>query len=236
MIFEADWQLLLKWHTSYGFLPKSEATGNLTAAQGGGRKGRSAIDQATQQIIETDLIKLDQRQALDLFLDARWCFDLMVEACHNMACQRHGAADDYLRLHAQTHRSMKYYVRHKYGVLKDYNTFDQHPWHGAGQGAADAALRYIALSDSLIDAYHSKIQPWIINDPTLTLQIVKSLKAFIDDVAMSISGENVPFTQMIQQAQTNLQWWTQLMQASGGALLHFVHVGTGHLRHPLILH
>ena len=110
MIFEADWQLLLKWHTSYGFLPKSEATGNLTAAQGGGRKGQSAIDQATQQIIETELIKLDQRQALDLFLDARWCFDLMVEACHNMACHRHGAADDYLRLHAQTHRSMKYYV------------------------------------------------------------------------------------------------------------------------------
>jgi len=27
--------------------------------------------------------------------------------------------------------------------------------HGAGQGAADAALRYIALSNSLIDAYHS---------------------------------------------------------------------------------
>jgi len=24
MIFEADWQLLLKWHSAYGFLPKSE--------------------------------------------------------------------------------------------------------------------------------------------------------------------------------------------------------------------
>ncbi len=157
MIFEADWQLLLKWHSSYGFLPKSELAHTLTPAQGGGRKGRSAIDQATQQVIETELIKLQQRPALHLFLDARWCFDLMVEACHNMACRRHGAADDYLKLHAQTHRLMKYYVRHKYGVSEDYNTFEQHPWHGTGQGAADAALHYIALSDTLIDAYHSKI-------------------------------------------------------------------------------
>jgi len=64
---------------------------------------------------------------------------------------------------------MKYYIWHKYGVSEDYNTFEQHPWHGAGQGAADVALWYIALSDSLIDAYHSKIQPWIIKDPTKSM-------------------------------------------------------------------
>jgi len=218
MIFEADWQLLLKWHSSYGFLSKSESAHTLTPVQGGGRKGCSAIDQATQQIIETELIKLNQRSAMDMYLDARWCFDLMVEACHNMACRRHGAADDYLRLHAQTHRTMKYYVRHKYGVSEDYNTFEQHPWHGAGQGAADAALRYIALSDSLIDAYHSKIQQWAIKDPTVTLTVFKSMKAFIDDVAMSVGGDQLSFETLVQQAETQLQWWTQLIQASGGAL------------------
>jgi len=59
MIFEADWQLLLKWHSSYGFLPKSEQAKALTPAQGGGRKGCSAIDQATQQVIDTEIIKLN---------------------------------------------------------------------------------------------------------------------------------------------------------------------------------
>jgi len=92
--------------------------GTLTPAQGRGHKGHSAIDQATQQVIEMELITMNQRPALDLFLDARWCFDLMVEACHNMVCRQHGAADDYLHLHAQTHRSMKYYVRHKYGSTR----------------------------------------------------------------------------------------------------------------------
>ncbi len=110
MLFEADWQLLLKWHLSYGFLPKSEQVHALTDMQGGGQKGRSTIDQATQQVIETELIRLNQCAALDLFLDLRHCFDLMVEACHNMACRCHGAAEDYLRLHAQTHQMMKYYV------------------------------------------------------------------------------------------------------------------------------
>ncbi len=112
---------------------------------------------------------------------------------------------------------MKYYVRHKYGVSEDYNTFDQHPWHGAGQGAADAALRYIVLSDTLIDAYHAQIQPWIIQDPTLTIVVVKSIKAFIDDVAMSV-GYDLPLQILMERAQTQLQWWHQLIQASGGAL------------------
>jgi len=154
---------------------------------------------------------------LDLFLDLRHCFDYMVEACHNMECRRHGAADDYLRLHAQTHRMMRYYVRHKYGVLLEYNTFEDHPWHGAGQGAADAALQYIALSDSLIDAYHAHFQLRILHDPTM-MQIIKSIKAFIDDVAMSAGETNTLFPDLVLQAQAQLQWWNRLVQASGGAL------------------
>jgi len=110
MIFEADWQLLLKWHSSKGFLPKTEQAHTLAYEQGGGRKGRSAIDQATQQIVETETIHLNQTPTIDLYLDLRACFDLMVEACHNLACRHHGAADAYLRLHAQMHQLMRYFV------------------------------------------------------------------------------------------------------------------------------
>jgi len=102
MIFKADWQLLLKSSSSYGFLPQTEQAGMLVDAQGGGRKGRSAIDQATQQVLETKIVHLNQQPTLDMYLDLRTCFDLMVEACHNLACRRHGAADAYHKLH---HRS-----------------------------------------------------------------------------------------------------------------------------------
>jgi len=39
MLLEADWQLLLKWHSSQGFLPQTELAGTLATQQGGGRKG-----------------------------------------------------------------------------------------------------------------------------------------------------------------------------------------------------
>jgi len=69
MLFEADWQLLLKWHSSYGFLPKAEKAKTLTINQGGGRKGRSAIDQAMLQVAEIEITKLEQNPQLLLFLD-----------------------------------------------------------------------------------------------------------------------------------------------------------------------
>ncbi len=142
----------------------------------------------------------------------------MVEACHNLACRRHGAADDYLKLHTQTHRLMKYYVRHQYGISTEYNTFDSHPWHGAGQGAANAALRYIVLSDSLIDTYHTHFQPRVLHDPTMTMQFIKSINAFIDNVAMSAGANDMQFQQVAQRAQKQLHWWNRLVQSSGGAL------------------
>jgi len=165
MIFEADWQLLLKWHSSYGFLPKTKAAGMLTPTQGGGQKGRSAIDQAVEHIVETEIVHLRQQPSIDIYLNLCTCFDLMVEACHNLACHCHGVDVAYLRLYAKTHQAMKYYVRHKFGISTQYNTFSQHPWHGTGQGAADAALWYIILLDTLIDAYHTKVAPSSLHDP-----------------------------------------------------------------------
>jgi len=86
MIFEANWQLLLKYHSSYGFLPKTEEAGQLVHAQGG-CKGCSMIDQVMQQVVETKITHLNQQTMLDLYLDLCMCFDLMVEACHNLACR-----------------------------------------------------------------------------------------------------------------------------------------------------
>jgi len=143
----------------------------------------------------------------------------MVEAYHNLACQWHGAEDAYLRLHARTHQLMQYFVRHKYRVSKDYNTYGHHPWHGAGQGAADAALRYIVLSDTLIEAYHSKITPQPLYDLTNHVQLLRSLKAFIDDVVLhthQLSDEPLPLLQ--HQAQMKLEWWDQLVKVTGGEL------------------
>jgi len=64
MIFEVDWQLLLKWHSAYGFLLKSKVTQSLTPVQGSSQKGHSAINQVTQQVVETEIVHLHQCLAL----------------------------------------------------------------------------------------------------------------------------------------------------------------------------
>jgi len=79
MIFEVDWQLFFKWHSSYGFLPKAETAQTLTQDQGGGHKGRSVIDQALLQVTETEIVKLNQNPHLDLFLDLCHCFDIWLK-------------------------------------------------------------------------------------------------------------------------------------------------------------
>jgi len=143
----------------------------------------------------------------------------MVKACHNLACRRHGADVEYLHLHARTHQLMRYYVRHKFGVSSDYNTFENHPWHGAGQGAADAALQYIILSDTLIDAYHTKIAPTLMTNPTTMIEVIRSLKAFIDNVVLHASNpDESPLHELRQKVQLQLRWWDQLVQVMGGAL------------------
>jgi len=68
--FQSRVAVPLKWHSLYGFLPKSKKAHTLTLAQGGGHKGHSAINQATQQVVEMEFIQLTQQPALDLYLDA----------------------------------------------------------------------------------------------------------------------------------------------------------------------
>jgi len=114
---------------------------------------------------------------------------------------------------------MQYYVRHKFGVSKDYNMSEQHPWHGARQGAADAALCYIVLSDMLIDAYHTQVAPTMMRDPTTMLEVLRSLKAFINDVVLHAADPTTgPINNLMLKAQNQLQWWNQLVRVTGGAL------------------
>jgi len=195
--------------------PNDGESRTLIPEQGGGPKGRSAINQATQQVIEN----LHQKPAINLYLDLRACFNMMVEACHNLACHRHGANAAYLQLHVRMHQLMRYFVRHKFGVSQEFNTFEQHPRHGAGQGAADAALWYIVLSDTMIDAYHTKIAPSMMQDPTTTIEIIRSLKAFIDDVVLHVSNPTEgTIEELTNIAQNQLRWWDQLVQVPGGML------------------
>jgi len=162
-IVEADYNLLLKWNSSLGFMHRAEDNLQLTNSQCGGRKGRSTIDLAIKKVVTYEYICINKETAINIELDAEACFDMMVELCQNLACLSHGAGPLYIRLHAKTQQAQRYYIKHAYGISEVYNTHsDTHPWYGAGQGTGDACPEWIVLSDNPICAYKTQVKPWVI--------------------------------------------------------------------------
>jgi len=54
-LYEADYNLLLKWFSSKGFITRSEQAHRITNNQGGGRAGRCAIDLAISKVLSLEL-------------------------------------------------------------------------------------------------------------------------------------------------------------------------------------
>jgi len=67
--------------------------------------------------------------------------------------------------------------------------------------------------------YYTKIAPQLIHNPTHNIAAIQSLKAFTDDVVIhATSDPNETIEDLQNRAKTQLEWWAQLVQVTGGAL------------------
>jgi len=219
-LYEADYNLLLKWFSSKGFILSSEKAQRITDSQGGGRPGRSAIDLAITKVLSYELAETFRMRVIIVDNDATACFDRMIEAPNNLACLQHGADPQYIKLHAQTQRELRYHLKHKYGISEEFNTHqDNQPWYGMGQGAGDACNRWVIGSDSMADAYSAGANGWTIPSPNNNAPIKQDMKAFIDDVNLFIGKpENTTETDFMEMAQADINRWHGLLRATGGEL------------------
>jgi len=219
-LYEADYNLLLKWFSSQGFILHSEQAQRINDSQGGGCPGRSAIDLAITKVLSYEIAETLRLQVIIVDNDAKACFDRMLEAPNNLACLQHGADPQYIKLHAQTQRELRYHLKHKYGISKGFNTHSEtQPWHGMGQGAGDASNRWVIGSDSMADAYQAKAHGWTIKSPVSTESVKFTLKAFIDDVNLFIGQDpNVTDADFHEQAQQDINRWHGILKATGGEL------------------
>jgi len=219
-MFEADYNLLLKWHSSLGFMPKSEKHNRLLDSQGGGRAGRSAIDLACKKVVIYDYISITRTDAVDVSIDVARCFDNMVEACENLSCRQHGADPVYLKLHAATQQQFRYHVKHAHGVSEGYNQHSTvNPWYGAGQGAGDACPRWIVQANSLTMAYNQHAQLWQLTNPAATDSIGQGLDMFVDNTDLCVYGPQVQSSNVQMSMQQLVDHWEGLLQATGGTLV-----------------
>jgi len=101
-LYEANYNLLLKWFSSQGFIIKSEQATQITDNQGGGRPGRSTIDLALTKVLSYKVADTLRLWIIIVDKDATACFDRMIKSLSNLACLQHGADPQYIKLHAQT--------------------------------------------------------------------------------------------------------------------------------------
>jgi len=173
-------------------------------------------------VIIYDILCTTKDEGIDVGNDAAACFDRMIKNCQNMSCRQHGADVQYLRLHAQTHQQLKYYVKDAFGVSIQYNEYTpQHPWYGAGQGAGDATIRWVVLSHSLLTAYKTQAKLWKLSDPTQSIHVTQGIDAFCNDTSLiDVVTQEQPqtTTNLMQTTQMNLNLWNNLLEASRGVL------------------
>jgi len=111
-----------------------------------------------------------------------------------------------------------YYVKHAQGISAKFNqhsTMD--PWYGVGQGAGDACLWWIVQAFSIIKAYASHAEPWILYSPNYAHCYCQLLDAFVNDTDIFAAQQpRQNFQNFVAMLQANINLWHDL--ASGGVL------------------
>jgi len=105
-LYEADYNLLLKWFSSKGFILHSKKAHCITDSQGGGHPGHSVIDLTITKVLSYEVADILHLQVIIIDNDTTACFDCMIEAQNNLACLQHGTNPQYIKLHAQTQQEL----------------------------------------------------------------------------------------------------------------------------------
>jgi len=144
----------------------------------------------------------------------------MIEEPNNLACLQHGANSKYIKLHAQTQQELCYYLKHKYGVSKDFNTHsNDQPWYGIGQGASNMCNRWVIQLDSMADAYSFKAHRWQIPTPIPQHQLKQTMKAFINNVNLFIGKPlDASDNTFLKSVQEDINCWHRILCTTGGEL------------------
>jgi hypothetical protein len=141
-IYEADWNLILKYFISHKLIHQAHLNGTLTPEQAGGRPGRSAIDEATKTVITYETCRLQRLNGGIIYNDAKACYDRIIENLRHITCMREGLSPSIARLHSQTLNQFQYFIKHKGGIGPIPNGHNKpDPFYGVGQGSGDAGAR-----------------------------------------------------------------------------------------------
>jgi hypothetical protein len=151
-IFEADWNIILKYFTGRIILRQAVKGNTVCEEQAGGQPGRLSIDEAVQTVLTYKTCILQHQTGGITYKDAKSCYD-MIASLKSLKHNRNERSlpTNLAILLSNTMQQIKNHLKHKQGIADLPNQHSNKiQFHGVGQGAGDAPARWGNKSDNAI--------------------------------------------------------------------------------------
>ena len=222
-IYEADFNLMLgiKWRVA---LYQSEALKQLNEGQFGSRPRRNAVDPVMIEELQLEISRLTRRMFLQTNYDATACYDRIIPNLAMLASRRFGVAKEVTESNVSTLQKAKYHVRTELGLSDSHYSHSlEWPIYGTGQGSGNSPMIWCFLSSLLFDCYDLRSHPADYCNPDWSNKTRVSMIGFVDDSNGQVNSffnddSSVTLNALIQKARSNVTTWSDLLQATGGAL------------------
>ena len=156
--------------------------------------------------------------------DAAACYDRIIPSVGMLVSRKFGVPKQVTTMNAATLENAEYRIRTDLGLANTgYSHSASHPIYGTGQGSANSPAIWCFLSSALFDGYDTVAEQAMYSSAYGEVHQRLGLIGFVDDCNGQTNQFPYPVTmdtvpQLLTQAQSNAQHWSDLLQASGGAL------------------
>lgn len=213
LILSVKWRNLLQFACSQGFIHESLF---------GSRPGKEAMDAKFMRALQYEMARLTRHNTIFFDNDATSCYDRIPVFIANVISRKYGMDKMVCMVNGRTLAEARYHLKTKLGISDTYIEHSRaYPIFGVGQGAGDAAFKWLFISSILVDIYDKLATgaKYVKLDNQMELH-VKSV-AYVDDDIKTFNLFDNPHATMRDLAETtttDCQTWHDLMLVSNQAL------------------
>ena len=222
MLYEADFNFVLKLIWGRRLIRHAERYRCLGTANHGSRAGRQTIDALMEKLLLYEYARLTRTSLITIDNDAKSCYDRIIKSLAMIACVGVGLPLMAAAMHNKTHHGMVHVIKTRHGELKPYSGTEDEPLEGSGQGSGASPAIWLLYSISLLNAFRQFSPGMHMSSPFETLLVVILAIFYVDDGMLGVndamSDQATPLPDLLQQAEASTQAWERLLFASGGAL------------------
>jgi hypothetical protein len=219
-LYEADYNLILGIFWVRKLVPAVENARLFNKGCSGSRPGPSAVDPVLLEELQVSISYLSRTNQVTFHNNATSCYDRIIIALANLVARQFSMPEEIAKLHGTTLKKMWYYVSTALGISDaSYSHTKESPVYGTGQGSCSSPSIWLQICSFLFDCHNQCSYGANYSSPDGSIQFKTSMTGFVDNMKGHVNDmDSPPLQQLIDQMQSNVQLWGNLLHVSGGAL------------------